>query len=64
MAVFSVDGHFLDDDSSINGYLITDMSDVPDGFAEEDIFFFGVGEQNLIGEHDDFVVTSYTKVAE
>ena len=64
--VFTVYGYWKDDGSSIDGLLITDYSCVPDGYTEDDIFFFGLSEDDIkleieLGEETggDFVITRY-----
>ena len=65
MSVFSITGYFADDEYPIEAALITDYDSTPDGYADEEIFFYGLSEQELkeaiaSGEPiDDFVVTNY-----
>ena len=65
MSVSSITGYFADDEYPIETALITDYDSTPDGYADEEIFFYGLSEQELkeaiaSGEPiDDFVVTSY-----
>ena len=65
MSVFSITGYFADDEDPIEAALITDYDSTPDGYADEEIFFYGLSEQELkeavtSGEPvDDFVVTGY-----
>lgn len=65
MSVFSIVGYFSSDECPIEAALITDSDSAPDGYADEEIFFYGLSEQELkeaiaSGEPiDDFVVTDY-----
>lgn len=59
MKIFRVNGHFKDDGASINGYLIAEYDQTPTGYSDEDIFYYGIAEKDLIGEHDDFIITGY-----
>ena len=65
MSVSSITGYFADGEYPIETALITDYDSTPDGYADEEIFFYGLSEQELkeaiaSGEPiDDFVVTSY-----
>jgi hypothetical protein len=68
MSVFSVSGYFVEPDRSkceFDGLLITDYSDVPDGYDEDTIYLFGMSEQAIKdsienpNDEDDFIITSY-----
>ncbi len=64
--IFEIDGYFKDDNSEFNGYLVAEYDDTPDGFDDDDIFFYGLSEA-LIKEAialkkdttHDFVITAY-----
>lgn len=62
--VFSVIGYWKDDRTEFYGYLVTDYDSVPDGYTEEEIFFFGLNENDLKNSSEDdaldFVITAYT----
>lgn len=69
MSVFSIDGYFKDDKSEFSGFLISEFSNTPKGYSDEDIFFYGLGESELrdaVEQGEDttheFVVTSFEKV--
>lgn len=65
MKVFSVDGYFLDDESEFSNYLIAEYDNTPNGYSDEDIFFYGLDEDTIkrcIAEKDpvgDFLITEY-----
>jgi hypothetical protein len=66
--VFSIDGYWKDDREEFQGYLVTNYHDTPEGWKEEDFFFFGVEEGDLkemLNSEEtvhDFVVTSYQEM--
>ena len=62
--VFKVQGYFNDDGTSIDNYLITDIHGTPGGYEDEDIFFYGLPEDELMGDQVDFTVTSYVIIEE
>lgn len=69
MKVFSIDGYWKDDKDNFYGYLVSEFDDVPKGYSEEDIFFFGLSEDELeeaisLGEDTvhDFVITNYEEI--
>lgn len=70
MKVFSIDGYFQEDGEEIGGLLITDFDEVPDGYSDEDIFFYSIGEheiQQAIRTKqpvDDFIITDYSVESE
>jgi len=69
MKVFSVNGHWVENtpDDIISGLLVCEYDEqLPEGYNDQDIFFYGVNEQDLIDGIknnecciDEFVVTSY-----
>lgn len=66
MKVFSVSGYFVDDpDNTIDGYLIAEFNETPQGYRDEDIFFYGLSEKDIkeaIKTKEpvsDFIITSY-----
>lgn len=68
MRVFNIEGYFTDDKSPIDS-LVAEFDDVPAGYSEEDIFFFGLSESNIkeaieTGEPvcNEFVITGYEEV--
>tara|TARA_R100001460_G_scaffold38971_3_gene73624 strand:- start:843 stop:1130 length:288 start_codon:yes stop_codon:yes gene_type:complete len=68
MSVFIVDGYWKDNKSKFHGYLINEFDDVPDGFKDDDIFYFGLSEKDLKDSSEDdeleFVITDYKNIIE
>ena len=68
MSVFIVDGYWKDNKSKFQGYLINEFDDVPDGFKDDDIFYFGLSEKDLKDSSEDdeleFVITDYKNIIE
>lgn len=60
MKIFEVYGYFNDDNTSINGCLVAEYDCDPED--DEDIFYYGLGESELIGDHGDFTITGYWEV--
>jgi len=65
-SLFMVSGYFKDDKSEFNDYLIYEFDDVPKGYDDDDIFYYGLSETNLknSSENDgmDFVITEYRRL--
>jgi len=68
---FLISGYWLDDGSEFYDYLVTNFDDEEeDGrFSDEDIFFYGMEEQEIVdaikaGGHtlQDFAITSYREI--
>lgn len=66
MSIFKIDGYFVDDESSFNGYLVHEYHNVPKGLEDEDIFYYGLSEENIkyavaTAEpvDNEFVITGY-----
>ena len=67
MLVFAICGYWKDEPECLfEGYLIAEYDDVPEGYDDDDIFFFGMNEADIVraideGENfnEDFVITSY-----
>lgn len=64
--LFKIDGYFVDDNTEFLGYLVTEYDDTPKGMHDDDIFFYGLSEQDIkdainSGEPvcGDFIITSY-----
>lgn len=68
MKVFKVDGYWKDDKSEFNNYLITEYDHCPDGLDDDQIFYYGLSENDLENSSDDdgleFVITNFTLFAE
>jgi hypothetical protein len=64
--VFMVSGYWKDDKSEFNDYLISEYDDVPKGYDDDDIFYYGLSETNLknSSENDgmEFVITEYRRL--
>ena len=65
---FSIDGYWLDDKSEFNGLIVKEYDDMNEE-EDDDVFFFGMGENDLKnaiedGEETtlDFVITSYEEI--
>jgi len=66
--IFYVSGYWKDDKEEFNSYIVCSYDEVPEGLQEEDIFFFGLSEEDLTElvekKEDtvhDFVVTFFYK---
>ena len=63
MKVFSISGFWKDDESEFEDFLVAEYDDVPEGYDEEDIFYFGLSERDILGSRLEdgleFVITSY-----
>jgi len=64
--VFRINGYWQDSpNDDVNGYLVTNCHGTPKGYRDEDIFFYGLSEADLIeaveGKQaiEDFVITDY-----
>ena len=68
MKVFSVDGYWKDDRTEFTDYIICEYDDTPEGYYEEEIFFYGLSEQDLKDscEEDglEFIITNYKIIQE
>ena len=64
--VFVVSGYYKDDNSEFSNYLISEFDEVPKGFDDDDIFYYGMSEKELknSSENDgnDFVITEYKRL--
>jgi len=67
---FSINGYWKDDKTEFYGYIVSDTDDTGYnyGLDDEDIFFYGLSENEIkecLNDENtglDFVITSYTKV--
>lgn len=74
MNLYSISGYWQgEEDSKFEGYLVCDYDQTPDGYDDDEIFFYGLSEENIKqaiedGEEDvlqgDFVITSHEIHAE
>ena len=65
--VYRVSGYWKDNKSEFNDYLITEYDDVPKGYDDDDIFYYGLSEDDLKNSSKDdileFVITDYEPVS-
>ncbi len=47
MSVFAISGYWVDDKSPITEVLVTDYNDVPVGYDDDEIFYFGLSEESI-----------------
>lgn len=65
MKVFSINGYWKDDKTTFSGYKVAEMDCIPTGYSDDDIFFFGLSEDNIKADinntetANDFVITGY-----
>lgn len=64
--IFSITGYWKDDKSEFSDYLVNEYDDCPEGMDDDDIFFYGLSENDIVeaireGEENqlEFVITSY-----
>lgn len=69
---FEINGYWKDDETEIEGYVVTNYDDCEEGVDDDAIFFYGMSEDDIkaaieVGEDDDnfeFVITSYSDITE
>lgn len=68
---FEINGYWKDDKTEFENYIVTNFDDVEENgeFEEDDIFFFGMNESDIIEAIElkentvhDFVITSYSEI--
>lgn len=63
MKIFEIDGFWKDDLTEFSGY-VAEFDDTPEGWNDEDFFYYGLNEEDLINSSEEdgleFVVTSYS----
>jgi hypothetical protein len=65
MKVFSISGYWKDDKTTFTGYKVAEFDCIPEGYSDDDIFWFGMSEDDIKSELDndqsitDFVITDY-----
>ena len=74
MKVFSIDGYWADgtpESDPIQGSLISEFDEVPEGYTDDQIFFHGLSESDIqcaIESKDpvdnEFYITSYEEIKE
>ena len=47
MSIYKVSGYWKNDKSAFTDYLISTFDDVPQGYRDDEIFYFGLSEQDL-----------------
>lgn len=63
--MFKIDGYFVDDGAEFSNYLVTEFDNTPEGYADDQIFYYGLSEsgiQEAIASRDpvdDFIITGY-----
>lgn len=61
--VFKVSGYWKDDKSEFEDYLICEYDSLPEGYNYDEIFYFGLSENDLkqssIEDGLEFVITKY-----
>ena len=61
--IFKVNGYWKDTKAEFNDYFISEYHDLPCGWKDSDIFYYGLSETDLqessIEDGLDFVITSY-----
>ena len=68
MALFSINGYWNDDKTPFENYIVTDYHSSPEGCNEDEIFFYGLSEDDiknciLNGSGSlDFTITEYKKI--
>lgn len=69
MNLFKIDGYWRDDKTEFYGYLVAEYDDAPDEDEEDNIFYYGLSEDDIKkaiknDENNtlDFVITNYTKI--
>ena len=66
--IYSISGYWKDDQSEFGGQLVTDYDSCPEGMDDDDIFYYGLSEEDIQGSIEskgddglEFVITSYEK---
>ena len=66
MKIFRIKGYWVDDKRSIDGYLIAEYNDIPKNYSDDEIFFYGLSEQDIkeaikTGDpvENEWVITGY-----
>jgi len=73
MNYFEISGYWKDNQDEFEGLVVTDYDDFDEdnhhGLIEDDIFYFGISENEIIDEiknnfdpNRDFVITDYKKL--
>lgn len=65
---FEIDGYWKDDQTQFNGLLVREYDDIDEEF-DEDIFYYGLSEQDIVQAINkseetnlEFVITNYKEV--
>ena len=71
MKIFKISGYWIDEPLEIfDDMLVVEYDDTPEGYKDEDIFFYGMSEKDIIENINDeekedileFVITDYSIV--
>lgn len=64
--IFEISGYWKDDGNEFSGLLVNEFDDCPEGMNDDDIFFYGLSEENIKEAIElkedtihDFAITSY-----
>ena len=59
--VWKVNGFYNDTKEKFEEYLVTDtdVEHLPKKYSDDQIFFYGLSERGLLGNHGDFTITQY-----
>jgi hypothetical protein len=66
--VFLISGYWKDDKTEFEHFLVTDIDHTPEGWEDEDFFYFGLSEKDLkegLNSEEtalEFVVTQYDEI--
>lgn len=69
---YSINGYWKGDKTEFENYVVSQFDDIPsetDPYTDDDIFFYGLGESDLLEAIElkeetghDFIITSFTKI--
>jgi hypothetical protein len=69
LKIFEISGFFVDDNTEFEGYLAAEFNEVPEGWKDDDFFFFGLSESEIQESIEsgqpiwnDFVITAYSVI--
>ena len=63
MKIFEIDGFWKDDLTEFSGY-VAEFDDTPEGWNDEDFFYYGLNEEDLINSSEVhlFTIDNYNKL--
>lgn len=47
MKVFEINGYYEEDKQEVSGLLVAEFDNTPKGYSDEQIFFYGISEENI-----------------